>query len=484
MTVTTWRGANAAFNDPTQWSAGAIPIAGDVAVIASGTVNASYMKFSGAVVDLNAGGMLNLIGFTTLDPTSTITVDNEGAGSATSLSLNYQGVLDNKGAIALRGGSTVLQAQGKVSIYNEGTLALLGDTSVLAVGSGMLQNSGVIDLAAQSSRIQSNITDIKNSGLIRVANPSDTPQVAVIDGLLLSFLAKGNISVSANTRLELTSYTSDQNLMFTGGAGANSVLQFDTFSGLNNLVSGFVSGDSIDLVGVGVSAATPHYQSTGSASGRLVIGLSAYQAFQFSGVYSPNDFSFQFRTSASGQSVLHITTSVLNSTTGTTSSAGPAPLYRFFDQQTGTHFLSAAVAERDMVLTTQSGRYTEETNGFGTALAADPGAVLVDRFFDTRNGTHFFTSSSGEAASLQNPGSPIYRPDLVFEAGGSFYEHSSAQPGDVTVYRFFDTRQGTHFYTGNRTEFSAITNPALSTYRADLVYEASGNFYAPAGSFT
>lgn len=483
MTITTWRGANAAFNDPAQWSTSRVPIAGDVAVIASGTVNASYMKFSGTMINLDAGGMLNLIGFTTLDPASTISVDNEGASSATPLSLNFQGVLKNKGAITLHGGSTVLQAQGNVSLYNEGTLALLGDTSVLAVGSGMLQNSGVIDLAARSSRIKANITDITNSGLIRVVNPSDTAQAAVIDGLVLSgFAGKGSISLSVNTRLELTSYTSDQNLMFTGGAAAESVLQFDSTSGTNNVVSGFVSGDSIDLVGV--SAATPHYASTGSASGMLYTGSSAYQAFRFSGVYSPNDFNFQFRTSSSGQNVLHITTLVLDSNTGSTSSAGPAPLYRFFDKQTGTHFLSAAIVERDMVLTMQSSRYTEETNGFGTALATDTGAVLVNRFFDTRNGTHFFTSSSVEAASLQNTASPAYRPDLVFEASGSFYEHSSAQPGDITVYRFFDTKQGTHFYTGDRNEFSAITNPALSTYRADLVYEPSGNFYAPAGSFT
>jgi hypothetical protein len=62
------------------------------------------------------------------------------------------------------------------------------------------------------------------------------------------------------------------------------------------------------------------------------------------------------------------------------------------------------------------------------------------------------------------------------------YEDGTQQAHDVPVYRFFDTTNGTHFYTGSQSEYTAITTPGSSGYRSDLTYEGIG-FYAPAGSF-
>ena len=57
--------------------------------------------------------------------------------------------------------------------------------------------------------------------------------------------------------------------------------------------------------------------------------------------------------------------------------------------------------------------------------------------------------------------------------GVAFYEDSTPQAGDTAVFRFFDTVHGTHLFTQSAGERASI----LST-RADLVAEGIA-FYAP-----
>ena len=102
--------------------------------------------------------------------------------------------------------------------------------------------------------------------------------------------------------------------------------------------------------------------------------------------------------------------------------------------------------------------------------ATDPAAAPVFRFFDTRFGTHFYTSSTSERNTVI-----ATRPDLVSEGIG-FYEHTTPQSGDAPVYRFFDSNAGTHFYTASAGERSTI----IAT-RPDLISEGVG-FYAPSAN--
>ena len=167
-------------------------------------------------------------------------------------------------------------------------------------------------------------------------------------------------------------------------------------------------------------------------------------------------------------------------TSSTAASPGVAPqtaastggtelaVYRFFDKVNGTQFLTASASERDAILKTRPDLVAE-----GVGIGAVDGSgdtsdtVPVYRFFDTRSGTHFYTSSSSERDDIIGS-----RPDLTFE-GPSFFEHQVAQAGDAAIYRFFDSVNGTHFYTASQTERSAI----LST-RPDMTPEGVA-FYAP-----
>ncbi len=104
-----------------------------------------------------------------------------------------------------------------------------------------------------------------------------------------------------------------------------------------------------------------------------------------------------------------------------------------------------------------------------TPSNGDPNAAAIYRFFDSTDRSHFYTASSAERDSLI-----ASRPDMVYEAVGTFYEHLNPQPGDVPVYRFFDSSNGTHFYTDSATERASV----LST-RPDMVAEGISFYEAP-----
>ncbi len=147
---------------------------------------------------------------------------------------------------------------------------------------------------------------------------------------------------------------------------------------------------------------------------------------------------------------------------------GSIAVYRFFDTGNGTQFLTANVAERNAVISTRPD-LTYEGLGLGAIAPAanDPDAVPIYRFFDTRNGSHFFTASASEENQIV-----ATRHDLALEQT-SFYEHATQQPGDVAVYRFFDAANGTHFFTP-----SAAEHASLVASRPDMVAEGVA-FYAP-----
>ncbi len=158
------------------------------------------------------------------------------------------------------------------------------------------------------------------------------------------------------------------------------------------------------------------------------------------------------------------------SISGTTTS-----VYRFFDTGNGTHFFTASEKERNGLIM-QDGRFAYEGPALAAVAAplaasgADPAATAVYRFFDQRFGTHFYTADLGERDAVL-----AGRPDLVFEGTG-FYEHRVAGAGDVAVYRFFDIGLGTHFYTSTGGERATI-----AATRPDLLAEGIA-FYAPSST--
>lgn len=176
-----------------------------------------------------------------------------------------------------------------------------------------------------------------------------------------------------------------------------------------------------------------------------------------------------YGAASAGTSAAQAAVPILPSTV--TLSGNQVPVYRFFDKSTGTQFLTGDTAERNALIT---GRADLSYEGLGMAGIApdanDPNSAPVYRFFDTNTGTHLFTISKDEVSSILRT-----RPDLVQEQT-SFNEHLTAQPGDTAVYRFFEKTDGTHFFTASNTERASIV-----ATRPDMAFEGIA-FYAPSVS--
>ena len=211
----------------------------------------------------------------------------------------------------------------------------------------------------------------------------------------------------------------------------------------------------------GISASAATYSARADASTGMLTLFQGQQTIAQLRFSTPQASTiFQFGTDAANDTVIRL------------AAAAPADsldVYRFFDARTGAQMLTADSAERDAILADRPDlRY--EGIGFQTIDPAhtDADAIAIYRFFDTRDGTHFLTASATERDTLLGT-----RPDLVYEPASTLYEHATGQSGDVAVYRFFDQASGAHFFTASAAEHASI----LAT-RPDLAAEGIA-FYAP-----
>ncbi|MDT7952883.1 MAG: hypothetical protein RQ966_15370 [Acetobacteraceae bacterium] len=465
MTVRTWTGTNGQFSDST-WTGGITPQPGDTAIISTGTVLATGLTLGQLNITVQSaagsGGTFDLIG-STVTSSTTLTVANPNAyGAGVAPVLLIQDTSTNNGAINITGSN-----------------ATVGFQSSTAGGSGTLVNNGSILLNDASPLFQPvagfGTPVLTNNGTITVANPDKVYQSPTF-GLTIN--GTGTIAVAASGKVDFAGAVGNgQVLTFTGGVNANSVVQIDAPSAFGATVAQFVYGDTITVTNTPYTRYT--YTSTGAQSGTLTLynGSTATGTLNLAGNYTADKLTLAYNQLDSTHSTLVITTNVVDTTTGATYSGSANAVYRFFDTKYGTHFFTSDQGEKNAVL---AGRpdLKEETNGFGDVSQNDGNAVAVYRFFDTNFGTHFFTSSASERDSIIQS-----RPDLTYEPSSTFYEHGTAQTGDVAVYRLFDQKTGTQFLTGDQGEYKGITTPGSATYRADLKSEGVA-FYAPQGSYT
>jgi hypothetical protein len=133
---------------------------------------------------------------------------------------------------------------------------------------------------------------------------------------------------------------------------------------------------------------------------------------------------------------------------GAAATAGP-DIFRFFNTSNGSHFYTANAAERDSIIS-KLPQYRYEGNAFDTTATAATGDEVF-RFFNTSNSTHFYTISEAERDSI------IARlPHYKYE-GAAYYAYETNVGGaHEELYRFFNTSNGTHFYTTSETERDSI----------------------------
>lgn len=117
-------------------------------------------------------------------------------------------------------------------------------------------------------------------------------------------------------------------------------------------------------------------------------------------------------------------------------------VFRFYNTRNGAHFFSANVDERDATRANNTA-LTYEAPVFMVAPAAGTGLSPVYRFYNRRTGVHFYTIDEGEKATVQ-----ANTATYTFEGVGWYARKANAPAsGTVEVYRFFRRSAGTHLYT-------------------------------------
>ncbi len=138
------------------------------------------------------------------------------------------------------------------------------------------------------------------------------------------------------------------------------------------------------------------------------------------------------------------------------------PVYRFYNLRTGVHFFTASEGEKTSVMRYLSRSFRYEGVAYSYNASNPDNGMPLYRFYNIRTGSHFYTISEGEKASLMTPSAT-----RTWRFEGIAYRVSSTS--GLPVYRFFNRRTGSHFYTANEGEKAQIQTTPRSTF----VYEGA-----------
>jgi uncharacterized protein (DUF779 family) len=123
--------------------------------------------------------------------------------------------------------------------------------------------------------------------------------------------------------------------------------------------------------------------------------------------------------------------------------------YRFYNTETGSHFFTTSIAERNSVIETLD-MLSFEGNAFDSNVTEANGTAVF-RFYNKDKGVHFYTAAADEAASVRlNAG---FR-----DEGISYYASTDDSNGGTALYRFYNTQNDSHFYTVSEAERDNIIN--------------------------
>ncbi len=148
----------------------------------------------------------------------------------------------------------------------------------------------------------------------------------------------------------------------------------------------------------------------------------------------------------------------------------PHSVWRFYNMRNGVHFYTANPDERDYVLRVLGGTYRLECIAYSVNVADPDNRTPLYRFFNVKAGVHFYTANPDERDYVLRVLGGTYR----FEQT-AYNVCATPVPGAAPVYRFFKFRQGVHFYTANYDEMLSVRANLWQTYR----FEGATYYIAP-----
>ena len=152
------------------------------------------------------------------------------------------------------------------------------------------------------------------------------------------------------------------------------------------------------------------------------------------------------------------------------------PVYRFYTEKNANHFYTASEEESALVKAKYPGIYVFEGIAYWTladAMELGPTAVIASvplyRFYNKTTGSHFYTISEAEKAFV------MAKYGAVFTYEGPTYNvfNDAIDAPVMPVHRFYNKKNGSHFYTISDTEKVYVR----LHYAQDYTYEGVA-FYA------
>ena len=150
--------------------------------------------------------------------------------------------------------------------------------------------------------------------------------------------------------------------------------------------------------------------------------------------------------------------------------SGTLPVFRFYNIGNGSHFYTASGVECDKVLADMWSTYKLDGIAYNiNATNADNDDSLF-RFFNKKNRSHFYTASATERDSIIANLRAVYNYD-----GPAYSVAATPSAGATPVYRFYNFKHGTHFYTASESEKNTVATSLKSVYR----FEGPAFYLAP-----
>ena len=148
----------------------------------------------------------------------------------------------------------------------------------------------------------------------------------------------------------------------------------------------------------------------------------------------------------------------------------PLPVYRFYSAVFGSHFYTAGEAEKNTVLNTLGSVYALEGVTYALDTSSTANVAPLYRFFNYKQGVHFYTASGEEKNKVLNTMGHIYSYD-----GPAFNVSLTPVAGTQPVYRFYNFKNGVHFYTSSLEERNSVIANLGYMYH----YEGEAYYFDP-----
>lgn len=135
------------------------------------------------------------------------------------------------------------------------------------------------------------------------------------------------------------------------------------------------------------------------------------------------------------------------------------PVYRFYNLKNGSHFYTASEVERDIVIDRWPDVYEYEGAAYSINTANPNNNAPLWRFYNNINGTHFYTASVQERDAVR-----AKWPDIFTDEGPGYNVCATGVPGALPMYRFYNRQIGSHFYTISAQERDTVIRQWMNVY--------------------